>query len=182
MNHLDDFLDTFNWITRGSNLIWQLLSLRPHRDLRGRWQFTPGLVEMRIERQDDQGQISQTGGDAERLLHKFGIPIHGRRVRDKEFILSVPAQQANWAEYLLASHMTMAASHRWHNPDNARYGARRQGRPVPAWADHQHPGEAGGTPADAAHTTTPDAAQGRQAAPARRQSRLSAALARIIDL
>lgn len=133
---LDDFLDAFNWIERLSNLGWQLLSLRPHRNLRGRWQFTPGLVEMRTARRDDNDQESgYTGGDAERLLRKFGIPIHGRRVRGREFVFSVPVQQANWAEYLLATHLPMADSHRWFNPDNKRYAQNRQGRPVPAWAD-----------------------------------------------
>lgn len=134
---LDDFLDNFNWIERASNLAWQILSVLPHRDLRGHWQVTPGLVEMRIERNDENDQISQTGGDAERLLRRFGIPIHGRRVKHHEFIFTVPVQQANFAEYLLASHLTMAGTHIWFNPDNARYGLRRAGRPVPAWADRK---------------------------------------------
>lgn len=135
--NLDDFLDAFNWFDRVNQLIFTALSWLPHRNLRGAYKITPGLVEMRIERHDADGQICQTGGEAESLLKRFGIPIHGRRVRHQEFILSVPQQQANWAEYLLANHFTMAASHRWFNQANIRYAMRRNGRPVPAWADQK---------------------------------------------
>lgn len=132
---LDDFLDAFNWLQRLSNLAWLGLSCLPHRDLRGAWQITPGLVEIRTERYDDAETINHTGGDAERLLARYHIPIHGRRVRHREFIFSVPRQQAAWAEYLLLrGGIQLAASHRMIDPRNVRWAMRHAG-PVPAWAD-----------------------------------------------
>ncbi len=135
--NLDDFLDHFNWIERLSNLLWLGLSAVPHRNLRGEWCITPGLVEIHIERHDASGAINHTGAEAERLLKRYGIPVHGRRVRHAEFIFSVPAQQAAWAEYVIArSGIQFAASHRFADARNIRWAGRHAG-PVPAWVDRK---------------------------------------------
>lgn len=120
-------------------LVRGLLTFLPHRPMRGRgWRLNGGWREIRTERHDDNEQINHTGGDAERLLARYHIPIFGRRVRHREFIFSVPARQAAWAEYvLLRGGITLAASHRLIDQRNVRY-AQRHSAPIPAWADGKH--------------------------------------------
>lgn len=81
---LDDLLDCFNWISRLDAPLRGLLIFLPARDLRGHWRIAGGWAEIHTERYDDQGVIAHTGGDAERLLKKHGIPIWSRRVRQLE--------------------------------------------------------------------------------------------------
>lgn len=43
-----------------------------------------------------------TGAQIEAYLHRYGIPMHGRRITSQAIIFSVPSQQAGWAQTLLA--------------------------------------------------------------------------------
>ena len=138
---LDDFLDAFNWIDRiegfASSIVhadWRKASAGPPvlgfaaefvRSAAGAASWT-----FRIPR--DSGWA---GGDVERLLNHYAIPIWGRRVTGQHFILSVPSRQANWAEYLILRR-GMTLDGRLFNPDNARYAKKyAPGDQPPAWAD-----------------------------------------------
>lgn len=130
---LDDFLDTFNWISRLEGVAFWLTTFLPSRDLFGEVRIVPGTVEIQIERYGADGQIAHTGGDAERLLRWVRIPVHGKRVTHDAFIFVVPARQGKWAEYLLLrAGVRLAPGHRMIDPCNARWAARHAG-PVPMW-------------------------------------------------
>ena len=141
---LDDFLDKFNLIDRIDRAIGMALSFVPYQPTRkghpaGALRVAPGMFEISIER----GDADQTGGQAERILRKYGIPIWGRRVTSREFIMTVRARQADWAEHvLLREGIVFAGRHRWHD-DRAPAWAGRHADPVPAWADRKKGGDHG---------------------------------------
>lgn len=138
---LDDFLDAFNWIDR----IEGFFSAIAHFD-RKRAAGGPPVLGVAAElARSASGAGSWTfhvrrdgpfnGGDAERLLGRYAVPIWGRRVTGDHFILSVPVRQANWAEYLLLRR-GIVLDGRLFNPDNQRYALKyAPGDEPPAWAD-----------------------------------------------
>lgn len=141
--NLDDFLDIFNLASRVEGLVSSVL----HFDRRRASEGPPvvGLVKelalsatgigswtFRIRR--DQGW---TGGDVERLLNHYAIPIWCRRVTGQHFILSVPRRQANWAEYLILRR-GMQLEGTLFNSNNLRYAMKyAPGDQPPAWADRE---------------------------------------------
>lgn len=42
-----------------------------------------------------------TGGQVERFLRQYRIPVYDRRVTDVDFIWQIPIKVARWAEHLL---------------------------------------------------------------------------------
>lgn len=134
--NLDDFLDNFNLIDRAQGLLWGLTSWLPYRcSHKGRkekkWRVDGGTTEIRIDR------MTNTGGEAERILAAACIPIAGRRIRAQEAIFSVKTRQAAWAELILMrARVRLAANHKMIDPDNARYAAEKG--PVPLWGQ-AHP-------------------------------------------
>lgn len=132
---LDDFLDKFNLIARLEGMVSRTL----HWDKSA--PFLPALLasasgydEWTFHIRNDAGF---TGGDAERLLNHYAIPIWCRRVTDQHFILSTPRRQANWAEYLLLRRGFVLDGALF-NPDNGRYAGRHApGSTPPAWADKE---------------------------------------------
>lgn len=132
---LDTFLDKFNWIDRVEGLLYGATTLLPSRNLRGRIIISPGLFEIHTERYNKDGVIDYTGGDAERELARFSIPVHGKRVTGKEFIFVVPRVHAEHAEYILCRKgIQMGPDHVWFEPRNAQWAARHSD-PQPAWSD-----------------------------------------------
>ena len=122
--NLDDFLDIFNWASRVEGLVSSVL----HFDKRRASEGPPviglatelalsatGMASWTFRVRRDQGW---TGGDVERLLNHYAIPIWCRRVTGQNFILSVPSRQANWAEYLILRR-GMTLDGRLFNPDNS---------------------------------------------------------------
>ena len=136
---LDDFLDKFNWISRGQGFLWSLLSWLPFRHSHkgrkiGSWSIEPGVREIRVDRS------ITTGGEAERLLAKARIPIAGRRITSKEAIFLVKARQAGWAEYLLLrAGAALGPGHRMIDPENVRRASKHT-EPVPLWSQRQSKG------------------------------------------
>lgn len=139
--NLDDFLDVFNLASRVEGLVSSIL----HFDKRRASQGPPVLgVAGELARSATgaaswtfrvRRDLGWTGGDVERLLNHYAIPIWCRRVTDKHFILSVPRRQANWAEYLILRR-GMPLEGELFNPDNQRYAMKyAPGDQPPAWAD-----------------------------------------------
>lgn len=139
--NMDDFLDAFDLINRAEGLVSRVL----HFDRRRAAGGTPavgfalelaksaiGAEEWTFQLRRDSGWC---GGDAERLLKHYGVPIWGRRFTGKHFVFSIPRRQANWAEYLLLRRgMTLDGP--LFNPDNQRYALKyAPGDQPPAWAD-----------------------------------------------
>lgn len=87
------------------------------------------LVRFSIHRHADW-----TGLQAEQLLLKFGIRIHGRNFDKEHLHFHVPAHQANWAEYIL--HRYNAPLTSTYNPNNQ--AARGRG-PIPDWSQPLQP-------------------------------------------
>jgi hypothetical protein len=128
---LDDVLDLFNLIDRAEGWLAGALTLVPHRHRNGAWHWQPGMREIRVDR------ASNTGGEAERCLARYHIPVHGRRITSAEAIFLVRASQAEFAEYNLPrAGLVLGPQHRMINPDNARWAARHNG-PAPAWDDRE---------------------------------------------
>jgi len=139
--NLDDFLDIFNLASRAEGLVSSIL----HFDKRKASSGPPvvgvarelalsatGLSSWTFRIRRDEGW---TGGDVERLLNPYAIPIWCRRVTGQHFILSVPRRQANWAEYLILRR-GMPLEGALFNPDNQRYAMKyAPGDQPPAWAD-----------------------------------------------
>jgi hypothetical protein len=142
--NLDDFLDFFNWISRAEGLVSSVLHYDKKRAAAG-----PPIVGIASELALSATGMSVwtfhiarnqgwTGGDAERLLKRYAIPIWGRRVTGQHFIFSVPRRQANWAEYLILRR-GMTLDGQLYNPDNVRYAQKyAPGDQPPAWVDRDH--------------------------------------------
>jgi hypothetical protein len=140
---LDDFLDAFNVIDRVEGFVSSIF----HYDRREASKGLPvvgHLVEIgksaagagswtfRVRQ-----ETGWTGGDAERLLNHYAVPVWGRRVTGDHYILSVPTRQANWAEYLILRR-GMILDGPLFNPDNQRYAQKyAPGDQPPAWADRR---------------------------------------------
>ena len=138
---IDDFLDAFNLIDRIEGFVSSIAHLDKKRAAAGppvvgfaaeiaRSAVGAGSWSFNLRRES-----GFTGGDAERLLNHYAIPIWGRRVTGDHYILSVPIRQANWAEYLILRR-GMVLDGRLFNPDNQRYAQKyAPGDQPPAWAD-----------------------------------------------
>lgn len=80
-----------------------------------------------------------TGWQVERLLLDFGVKVWGRDFDANHLKFSVPAHQANWAEYVLYRHGAPVAT--LYNPANIN----AQGRgPIPSWHRELPPHDLGG--------------------------------------
>lgn len=138
---LDTFLDAFNWISRVEGAVSSVLHFDRRKAAEG--PVGVGFVTELARSASGAGSwtfhivrdAGWTGGDAERLLNHYAIPIWGRRLTGRHFILSVPRRQANWAEYLLLRR-GMSLEGDLFNPDNQRYAQKyAPGDQPPAWAD-----------------------------------------------
>jgi hypothetical protein len=110
-------IDAFNWIARADGLRAGLCNLQ-----------NGGMRELRVAR---QGSLS--GADCDRILGKYHVPTHGKRVTSDHFIFVVPKQQAAWAEYILLR-AGAALDGKPIEQRNAQWTAGKSGLP-PAWAD-----------------------------------------------
>jgi hypothetical protein len=150
---LDDFLDHFNWLSRVEGVMSSVIHFDKRKAADG-----PPLVGavMQIARSATGADAwtfhvvrnqGWTGGDVERLLDRYAIPVWCRRVTGRYFILSVPRRQANWAEYLILRR-GMSLEGTLFNPDNQRYAQKyAPGDQPPAWADRgREPGLPVGKP------------------------------------
>ncbi|MGE5603650.1 MAG: hypothetical protein ACM30E_11400 [Nitrososphaerales archaeon] len=138
---LDDFLDAFNWIDRITGLVSSVIHLDTKAAAAG-----PPLVGLAFEvARSASGagawsfylrrSAGWTGGDVERLLQHYAIPVWGRRVTGQHYVLSVPRRQANWAEYLILRR-GMPLEGPLLNLDNRRHAEKyAPGDQPPAWAD-----------------------------------------------
>ena len=114
MNVLD-LLDALNWIARVSG--W----------LKG--------IKHGGARQLTFDRSVFLGKDVEKMLRDRGVAVFGRRVTSRYGILSVPAKQADWAEYILQRGGVPLAGQAI-NPRNATWAARHKpGHLPPAWKD-----------------------------------------------
>lgn len=139
--NLDDFLDIFNLASRVEGLVSSVLHFDKRRASNGPPVVglarelavsATGLASWTFRIPRDRGW---TGGDVERLLNHYAVPIWCRRVTGQHFILSVPKRQANWAEYLILRR-GMPLEGTLFNPDNQRYAMKyAPGDQPPAWAD-----------------------------------------------
>lgn len=77
------------------------------------------------------------GEDAERMLADRGVKVSGRRVRSQDGIMSVPPQQARWADYILRRG-AVPLTGKPIDPKNAGWASRHlPGHLPPAWKDRQ---------------------------------------------
>jgi hypothetical protein len=90
-------IDGFNVIARIDGILHGALNFRHSKRHKRRLSWEPGLVEFRVSR---VGQHS--GVDCDRMLKRYGISTHGKRVTSDEFIFSVPSHRAKHAAYILA--------------------------------------------------------------------------------
>lgn len=133
--NLDDFLDHFNLIDRAQGILWGLTSWLPRRKSHkgrkvGALRIDGGTTEIRINR------LTNTGGEAERILAAAHIPIAGRRIRAKEAIFVVRTRQAAWAELLLLrAGVHMSEHHQMIDPANVKYAAGKGA--IPIWGTEQ---------------------------------------------
>lgn len=150
--NLDDFLDVFNLIDRVEGIVSSVAHFDKRRAMAG-----PPLLGLGVEFAASASGLATwtfhvrrdcgwSGGDVERLLNHYAVPVWGRRVTGEHFILSVPRRQANWAEYLILRR-GMSLEGPLFNSDNQRYAQKyAPGDQPPAWADRgrEPPDLAGG--------------------------------------
>lgn len=89
-------IDGFNWIARLDGLLHGVFNFRHSKHHKRQLSWQPGLVEFRVSRAG-----SHSGVDCDRLLARYGIATHGKRVTSDEFIFSVPAHRAKHTAYIL---------------------------------------------------------------------------------
>lgn len=147
---LDRFLNIFNWITSAEGVLGDVFSLVRQRG---------GGVGIAFA-----APTGKTGGDIERALARYKIPVWGRRVTGlvdvgksekwDGYSLRTEANRADWARYIIWRAGGYVINDP--NPDNATWAAKYTNLP-PAWADG--PGRAASRVEDA----DPPAAQGKPA-------------------
>lgn len=126
---LDDFLDQFNLIDRAQGLIASIVRTPYRKSHKGRKEkklrLDPGACELHIDR------TQNTGREAEDVLSEAHITVFGRRMTDKEFILSVKARQGRIAELrLLRAGIALGPGHQMIDPANVKYAAGKGKMPV----------------------------------------------------
>jgi hypothetical protein len=97
-------LDAVNGIARLDWLLHGVFNFRHSKRRKQQLSWEPGLVEFRVSRAG-----SHSGTDCDRMLARYHIDSHGKRVTSDEFIFSVPVHRAPHAAYILARggvHMT----------------------------------------------------------------------------
>lgn len=119
---LDDFLDQFNLIDRAQGLIASIVRTPYRKSHKGRKEkklrLDPGACELHIDRTQNTGQ------EAEDVLTEAHITVFGRRMTDKEFILSVKPRQGRIAELrLLRAGIVLGPGHKMIDPRNVGYSA-----------------------------------------------------------
>jgi len=90
-------IDAFNVIARADGILHGALNFRHSKGGKRKLTWEPGLTEFRVSR---VGQHS--GADCDRMLARYYIDAHAKRVTSDEFIFSVPSHKAQWAAYILA--------------------------------------------------------------------------------
>jgi hypothetical protein len=90
-------IDAFNVIARVDGILHSALNFRHSKNGKRKLTWEPGLTEFRVSR---MGQHS--GADCDRMLARYHIDSHGKRVTSDEFIFSVPSHKAKFAAYILA--------------------------------------------------------------------------------
>jgi hypothetical protein len=139
--NLDDFLDAFNLIDRVEGFAASILYFDRRRAAAG-----APVLGMATELMRSASGLGSwtfhiardgafTGGDVERLLNHYAIPVWGRRLTGLHYVLSCPRRQANWAEYLILRR-GMQLDGPLFNPNNQRYAKKyAPGDQPPAWID-----------------------------------------------
>jgi hypothetical protein len=97
-------IDAFNGIARLDSLLHGAFNFRRSKGGKRKLSWEPGLVEFRVSRAG-----SHSGADCDKMLARYHIDSHGKRVTSDEFIFSVPAHRAVHTAYILARggvHMT----------------------------------------------------------------------------
>ena len=89
-------IDAFNVIARLDGLLHGALNFRHSKRGKRKLSWEPGLVEFRVSRAG-----SHSGVDCDRMLARYGIDAHGKRVTSDEFIFSVPSHRAKHTAYIL---------------------------------------------------------------------------------
>ena len=90
-------IDAFNGIARLDALLHGVFTFRHSKGRKKKLSWQPGLVEFRVSRAG-----SHSGADCDKMLARYHIDSHGKRVTSDEFIFSVPAHRAVHAAYILA--------------------------------------------------------------------------------
>jgi len=89
-------IDAFNVIARVDGILHGALNFRHSKGGKRKLSWEPGLVEFRVSREGEH-----SGADCDKMLARYGIDAHGKRVTSDEFIFSVPSHRAKHTAYIL---------------------------------------------------------------------------------